>query len=321
MEDKNLNLGENANETTTVRDKTIADNSDTSAASDNTESPENTEQELGINKKALVGLGTGAAVVGSAIYLSANDGEKWKELLGFLFPNEDVAPTLDRDDQDKTGGPEKLYDEGGRVVYVKPTVNEVQLSEFGQAFKTAREAGLQQFEWQGKAYHTKLKEEMPDYIPENRDISDSEQIANLDHRLTKVEDRLDINSDSTIESSSRVASSVLDKSDQGVKNVAYGFVDDNNDGIKDTIAIDNNGDGKADAVAMDENSDGIFDTYLMNSDNNSTIDISTKDLNQDGLDVNDISETVEYEIDMNDYNEIDPNEDNTQDFDLLTNLF
>lgn len=309
------------NEETVTRDKNLASNSNESNLSFiGTENVQDDET-LGINKKVLIGVGAGAAVVGGAIYLSANDGEKWKELLGFLFPNEDVAPTLDRDDQDKTGGPEKLYDDGGRVVYVKPTVNEVQLSEFGQAFKTAREAGLQQFEWQGKAYHTKLKEEMPDYIPENKDISDSEQIANLDHRLTKVEDRLDINSDSTIESSSRVASSVLDKSDQGVKNVAYGFVDDNNDGIKDTIAIDNNGDGKADAVAMDENSDGIFDTYLMNSDNNSTIDISTKDLNQDGLDVNDISETVEYEIDMNDYNEIDPNEDNTQDFDLLTNLF
>lgn len=323
MEDKNLNPIQNENETTIVRDKNLPGVSNDLHVTENRESLENMEQELGINKKALVGLGAGAVVAGGTIYLSANDGEKWNELWDYFFPNtpadgqpETGVPT----EAAKNEGPKELFDEQGKVIYVKPTANETQLSEFGQAFKTARESGLQQFEWKGNFYHTKLKEEMPDYFGNHKVTSNQNQIADLDHRVSRIEGKLGIQSDEQTNEKGRVASSILDKSEVSKKH-AYGFADENQDGIKDTIAIDTNNDGKIDKIFMDTNFDGKFDIVMIDTNNDGILDIQISDTDGNGLTLDDASEGINYEINMNEYESMDGNDDPLSQLDTLDSIF
>ncbi len=46
---------------------------------------------------------------------------------------------------------------------VQDAANPTADTKFGEAFKNARKAGLKQFTWRGRPYHTKYKEEMPGY--------------------------------------------------------------------------------------------------------------------------------------------------------------
>jgi hypothetical protein len=324
MEDNNLDPIQNENETTIVRDENMPDKSNSTGAEDKAWSPEHMDQELGINKKALIGLGTGAAVVGGAIYLSANDAAMWNEL--YKYFNQDIEPDIVSEpsvDHDlvKNDVPKELYDEKGKVVYVKPIENETQLSEFGQAFKTAREAGLQQFEWNGNFYHTKLREEMPDYIGNNKGYSDQGQIANLDSRVSNIEYKLGIPSDEQLKEKGRVASSILDQTGIDNKNAAYGFADENHDGIKDTIAIDTNHDRKIDRIYMDTNYDVKFDTVMIDSNKDGVLDIQIVDTEFNGLTEDDQSEEINYEININEYESMDENDDSLNQLDTLDSIF
>ena len=51
------------------------------------------------------------------------------------------------------------FKQGGQLVSRNPIVRFKQGSSFGKAFREARAAGLKEFEWNGKKYHTRTKEE------------------------------------------------------------------------------------------------------------------------------------------------------------------
>jgi hypothetical protein len=102
----------------------------------------------------------------------------------------------------------------------------------------------------------------------------------------------------------------------------YAGADENNDGKLDTIALDKNSDGKVDAIAVDENKDGKFDIYMVDKNSDGILEISIKDTTGNGVDSRDTTESIDYEMTMEDYIELDnddPMMGNTDD--VLEGLF
>ncbi len=325
MEDKNLNTK-----------KIVSSASDKGAIGPNAgpESESGTEfqnqdKPLGINTAVIGGIAGTALVVGGAIYLSANDGEKGQELYSYVFGDDKrtiETPT--------TEAPEKLYDSGGEVVYTHSPGSEQNLSSFGLAFKSAREAGLPQFDWEGKPYHTKLKEEVIDFIP-SRSVSQQE-FAGLEQRVDAVEIKLEefptpieVN---TIEGETRVASEVIEKpetdefgvvvddSESTTTQNIYGSLDTNNDGKIDMVVVDKNSDGMVDAIQVDENFDGKFEIFMSNDNNDASVDSMIQDVDGNGIDQNDVVEPVNFEFNMSDYQLLDETDPAAGELDVLDNL-
>lgn len=80
----------------------------------------------------------------------------------------------------------------------------------------------------------------------------------------------------------------------------YGL-DSNDDDIIDMVAIDNNEDGIADVVALDENYDGKLESFMINEDGGQNLDVFVIDQGLDGIDDNDIKESIDDIVSMDDF--------------------
>lgn len=274
----------------------------------------------------LVGT-TGAAVYGTYNLLD-NNNNNTQSILPIDKENEELlAP--DKTENDCT---ESLTTEVSTLEEV-PVTTESNSISFEEAFRDARKTLGENatFEWNGNSYNTKYQgSEINDNQQEvfnNEDtpleiLPDVEKIKNIGigqlepHKpalvipTQKNEDLPDLFDQSA--SGNLLAQENIE--------IRFGKLDTNNDGKWDTIVIDRNNDGKVDIMAIDDDNDGKFDTFMINDNNDGTLDRMMTDVNHIGIDRNDIFESISYEIDMNDYDQVNENEPGFDQFDILGGL-
>lgn len=205
---------------------------------------------------------------------------------------------------------------------------------FADAFKNARKTlgPNTSFEWNGSSFSTNYQEigvvteiqneEIKEEISPREILDETVKLKNIEFgklepkkpevEMPKVkkEDLPDLFDQNTAKSSPT----------QEINELRFGKLDTNNDGKWDTIVIDRNNDGKVDIMAIDEDNDGKFDIFMINDNNDKTLDRMITDINHNGIDRNDISESISYEIDMNDYDQVNENDPGFDQFDILGGL-
>jgi len=308
MENTNLNKQGLINE---VRKEATGENKEIKIISENIEEKDT----LMPNYKILGSLGVLGLAGGGYTYFQCSEGGLEKNIESENYPTyTKVCSDID---------PETINN-----AQINIDIQDKGLSPFEQAFSDARIAELRVFEWQGHLYHTKTKEEMSGHYSK----SEPNQIPgyNGSEKMSIEQDGKedDENINILVNEETKVASDVQERdinvtAHQAVetKNYTYGGIDTNNDGKYDTIVLDINSDGKVDAMGSDENNDGVFEVFITNDNQDTTLDTLIRDNDGNGPDLNDINESVSYEINMSDYEPIEDPSSYQENFDILENLF
>lgn len=215
---------------------------------------------------------------------------------------------------------------------------------FADSFANARtELGAGGFfEWQGQTYNTYYKEEWEamteadqhDFAAQVREQSQldqyeivSPQDIAIDTNQDGVDDvilsdidgdgqldikEIDLNGDGHIDvihATQPTASAAAEEAEPVIEGEPiYGVHIDETTGVLDAIAIDHNHDGYADTVIVDIDQDGHEDFGAFNIGDDDDLDIVVIDADQNGLDIDDQQQIIEYEVNMDDFIILDEEE-------------